>query len=402
LSVSRLKRPPQTISQYDRIEYVSEPLLRVGVDASPLASGRTGVGNYVFTLLQAMCEQYPQVKFTLFGNTSAIFSDMPNVADRTAPSKLRGPLWHTLELGRVLRKNEVQAFWGTNGYLPPYKLHGIATVVTVHDLAEAFVPHTQARLVKWSRRLFQPRAVRVADRVIAVSEATAADIKSVYGRKVDAVIHPLLSPRFQRVTRAQSGAILAKYNLPENFLLTVGTLEPRKNLPALITAYIDRRKRGVGLPLLVLVGGDGWRDGSTQAMVSHAEQSGWVRRLGFVPNDDMPALYAKCEVFLMPSIYEGFGMPLVEAQLCGAPVVHGSHVSMAEAAGGFGVPVRPSEGDLGVMFDALASGRCALTCRLPQFVENDPTLSAKRLWQQLSEATSIAQCRSTGSLRVSG
>ncbi len=360
--------------------------MRVGVDASPLGPGRTGVGNYVSTLLLAMCEQNPQVEFTLFGNGSVDFAKMPNVTVRSVPSRLRGPFWHTIELGYLLSKSNVQVFWGTNGYLPPYRLRGIATVVTVHDLAEVFVPHTQARLVRWGRRFLQPRSVRVADRVIAVSGATASDIETVYGRKADSVIHPLLSSRFRVITGVESAAAVAKYQLPERFLLTVGTLEPRKNLAALIGAYIDRRNSGVKLPLLVLVGGDGWRDGSIQTKVLNAEQSGWVRRLGFVSSEDLPALYAACEVFLMPSIYEGFGMPLVEAQLCGAPVIHGSHASMIEAAGGVGIPVDPSEGSLAAMFDALAGGRCPLACRLPQSIDNDPALSARRLWQQLSDA----------------
>jgi Glycosyltransferase Family 4 len=129
---------------------------------------------------------------------------MPNVRIKAAPSGWRGPLWHSIELGRTLRKSNVQAFWGTNGYLPPYRLRGIATVVTVHDLANIFVPETQARLVRLGRRFLQPHSVRVADRVIAVSGATAADIESIYGRKVDAVIQPLLSSRFQPVTKAEA------------------------------------------------------------------------------------------------------------------------------------------------------------------------------------------------------
>lgn len=369
---------------------MTEQLLRVGVDASPLGPGRTGVGNYVDALLRTMCELNPQIEFTLFANTPIAFDEMPNVIVKAEPSRWRGALWHTLELGRLVTESKAQAFWGSNGYLPPYKLPGIATIVTVHDLADVFAPHTQAHLVRWSRRLLQPRAIRVADRVIAVSGATAADIEMMYGRKADAVIHPLVSPHFRLVAESECRATRAKYDLPERFLLTVGTLEPRKNLVALIAAYLDRRSAGADLPLLVLVGGDGWRDGSIRKKVIDAEQSGWVRRLGFVPSEDLPALYAGCEVFLMPSVYEGFGIPLVEAQLCGAPVIHGSHASMVEAAGGIGIAVEPSEAGLRDMFDALAGGRCPLACRLPRDVMNDPAASATRLWQLLSEATADA------------
>jgi glycosyltransferase involved in cell wall biosynthesis len=363
-----------------------EPLLRIGVDASPLGAGRTGVGNYVSALLLAMCEQERDVHFILFGNTSVIFPKMPNVTVKAAPSKWRGPLWHTMVLGRLLANSRVQAFWGTNGYLPPFRLRGIATVVTIHDLADVFVPNTQSHAVRWSRRLLQPRAIQLADRVIAVSEATATDIEAVYRRRADEVIHPLVSTHFHTMTEAEANVVLAKYGLPERFLLTVGTLEPRKNLVALIAAYIYRRQCDVELPPLVLVGGDGWREGNIQRSILRAEQSGWVRRLGFVPSEDLPALYGACEVFLMPSLYEGFGMPLIEAQLCGAPVIHGSHASMVEAAGAVGIPVGTSEASLATMFDRLARGQCALACRLPHSIDNDPALSARRLWRQLSEA----------------
>jgi glycosyltransferase involved in cell wall biosynthesis len=368
------------------INQMREPLLRVGVDASPLGSGRTGVGNYVSALLLALCEHKPEVEFTLFGNTSVVFAELPNVTINATPSGWRGPLWHTMKLGPLLAASNVQAFWGTNGYLPPYRLRGVATVVTVHDLADVFVPDTQTPTVRWSRRLLQPRAVRLADRVVAVSAATATDIESIYGRKADEVIHPLVSTRFRAIAEAEVNAVTAKYDLPKRYLLTVGTLEPRKNLSALIAAYIGRRNMGMDLPSLVLVGGDGWREGNIHRIVSRAKHNGWVTRLGFVPHEDLPALYAGCEAFLMPSLYEGFGMPLVEAQLCGAPVIYGSHASMVEAAAGIGIPVETSEAGLAAMFDTLACGRCALACRLPKSVDNDPASSARRLWRQLSEA----------------
>lgn len=366
---------------------VSDRPLHVGVDACPLAPGRTGVGNYVESLLLELCEQHPEVKFTLFANSTVAFPDFPNVAIRAVPSRLRGPLWQSVVLGRLIRRNKVQVFWGSNGYLPPYRMPRVATVVTVHDLAEIFAPDTQARLVRFGRRILQPRAVRIATRVIAVSRATAADIASIYGRRVHEVVAPLVSSRF-KIQAVNADEIRNRYKLPQNYLLTVGTLEPRKNLGSLIAAYVDRRRKDVQLPPLVIVGGAGWRDEGIKSAVESAEESGWVRRLGFVPSDDLPALYGGCDVFFMPSIYEGFGMPLVEAQLCGAAVVHGAHPAMVEAAGGVGIAIDPTEENLCNVLDGIATGRCPLACRVPSTIPNDPAAAARLLWQQISEAWS--------------
>lgn len=366
---------------------VSDRLLHVGVDACPLAPGRTGVGNYVESLLLELCEQHPEVKFTLFANSTVAFPEFPNVTIKADPSRLRGPFWQSIVLGRLIFRDKVQVFWGSNGYLPPYRIPHVGTVVTVHDLAEIFAPDTQARLVRLGRSILQPRAVRIATRVIAVSRATAADIAGIYGRNVHEVVAPLVSSRF-KIQALNSNEIRNRYKLPQNYFLTVGTLEPRKNLGSLIAAYIDRRRNDVQLPPLIIVGGAGWRDESIQSAVEHAEQSGWVRRLGFVPSDDLPALYGGCDVFFMPSIYEGFGMPLVEAQLCGAAVVHGAHPAMVEAAGGVGIAIHPTKENLCAVLDAIAVGQCPLACRVPSTIQNDPPAAARLLWQQISEAWS--------------
>jgi glycosyltransferase involved in cell wall biosynthesis len=174
--------------------------------------------------------------------------------------------------------------------------------------------------------------------------------------------------------------------LPAKFILTVGTLEPRKNIAALVEAHAACLAAGHDVPPLVIVGGQGWRDAGLRRALHDAGPSGRVRYLGFVPNEELRHLYARCHAFVMPSIYEGFGMPLLEAQLCGAPVLHGSHASMSEAAGGLGVVFEPSAAGLREMLVGLAGGRLALACRLPSAIENDADRSARRLWQVMEDA----------------
>lgn len=140
------------------------------------------------------------------------------------------------------------------------------------------------------------------------------------------------------------------------------------------------------MPPLVIVGGNGWRDAEVRAAIHATSASGLVRYLGFLPNEDLCHLYARCYAFVMPSIYEGFGMPLLEAQLYGAPVLHGSHRSMTEAAGGLGVAFEPSAAGLREMLAGLAEDRVPLACRLPAAINNDAHQSARRLWQVMEDA----------------
>ena len=120
-----------------------------------------------------------------------------------------------------------------------------------------------------------------------------------------------------------------------------------------------------------------------------------MRRLGYVSLADLPALYAGCEAVLMPSLYEGFGLPLLEGQLCGAPVIHGPHASMHEAAGGLGVETPTNVAGIEGTLDALAAGSLALTCRLRGDIVNDAAASSARLWKLIGEAADSRTGRSS-------
>lgn len=369
----------------------------VALDGCCFVGSRTGIANYVSALLEPLCAQHPEVRFLLYSNDLGDFCKAPNLEVRVSSPRRRGPIWHNTQVVDMLREDAVDLFWGTNGLIPLRGLGRTATVVTIHDLVHAFAPQTQELGKRWKQRVFQPLCTRAADRVIAVSQATADDVARHYGRVPESIVHPLVSGRLGSDDAAAVDDALQRLRLPERFILTVGTLEPRKNIAALVAAHVACRAAGHDLPPLVVVGGQGWRDGNVRRALDDTAAPGRVHCLGFLPNRELRHLYARCHAFVMPSIYEGFGMPLLEAQLCGAPVLHGNHRSMTEAAGGLGVAFEPSADGLLDMLTRLAEHRAPLVCRLPADIENDAERSARRLWQVMVDAW---QARQVGVARV--
>lgn len=359
--------------------------LKIGVDGTALVAKPTGVGNYVRALLEPMVRRHPEAEFVLFGNDDITFPSYANVRTRVSQPKRRGPYWQNTQLRRMLAEERPHAYWATNGLMPLLRPRGMGTVLTVHDLVYKFAPETLPTVSLWGRRLGQRAAVRAADRVVVVSHATGADAALAYRRDPDAVIPPLADPIFSRPARSTIEAVRRRLDLPGPYLLTIGTLEPRKNLVRLLEAYLRRRQAGIQLPTLALAGGKGWLDNEIGRLLAQGAASGHVKHLGYVALEDLPALYAGCEAFVMPSIYEGFGMPLLEAQLCGAPVIHGPHASMREAAGQLGALTPIDTDGIERMLDQLAAGELALNCRLPADIDNDAASASGHLWRLLME-----------------
>lgn len=360
--------------------------MKIGVDATALVAKPTGVGNYVRELLESMVRHHQEVEFVLFSNDDVVFPLYSNVRTSVSRPKRRGPYWQNTHLREMLTKERPEVFWATNGLIPVWGISGIARVLTVHDLVYKFAPETLPFISLWGRRIGQRLSVAAADKVVYVSHATATDAEAAYGRKADAIINPLVDQGFIRPPRAALTDLRLRLKLPERYLLALGTLEPRKNLVSLIDAYLKRRESGVELPLLAIAGGKGWLDNDIAARLEQGEALGFVRRLGYVDLADLPALYAGCEAFVMPSLYEGFGMPLLEAQLCGAAVIHGPHASMREAAGNLGCITPTDVAGIEAMLDALSQGRLPVACRLPGDIVNDAKASADRLWELLMSA----------------
>jgi len=231
-------------------------------------------------------------------------------------------------------------------------IHGVAFVgpiiaarpfvVTVHDLSFLFYPQGFRALNRIYLRVFTQLSVRRARRVIAVSESTKRDLVQTYRLspgKVD-VVHNGVDSSFRPLPAAQVAAFRVEHGLPESFILFVGTLEPRKNVTRLIEAYA--RMPGAKPPLL-LVGGKGWLYDDLFACREALNLTDQVHFVGYVPAEDLPLWYNAAKLFVYPSLYEGFGLPPLEAMACGTPVITSATSSLPEVVGTAGLLVDPTD-----------------------------------------------------------
>jgi glycosyltransferase involved in cell wall biosynthesis len=212
-------------------------------------------------------------------------------------------------------------------------------VITVHDVTPILFPETHERMQVYYHRYVLPHVLRRADAIITISECSKRDIVRIYGVD-EAKIHIVyngVDGRFSPGYRRSSAFVDA---LPERYILNIGTLEARKNLPRLLEAYALARKQGLTHPLLI-GGARGWRQSSLSQIVERLGLENAVQFLGFVEDEDLPALYARAECLIYPSLYEGFGLPVIEGMASGTPVVTSNCSSMAEVAADAALLVDP-------------------------------------------------------------
>lgn len=335
--------------------------MRIGVDYTSAVQQGAGIGRLTRCIFHALAEIDHQNEYRLFAATGRNHpSTLPTFHLKTIPLSDRelNIVWHRLRLPLPVEliTGAVDVFHSPDFTLPP--VWRARTVLTVHDLSFLRVPQCFTDALRRYLEQVVPCSVSRADSVIADSESTKRDLIELLGTPADkiTVIYSGIEPRFRPITdRAALKDARRRYNLPERFILSVGTLQPRKNFTALIEAFARLRMEGGSLKL-VIVGEKGWLYEDIFARVESLGLQGEVLFPGFVADEDLPALYNLAEVFALPSLYEGFGLPPLEAMACGTPVVTSNISSLPEVVGDAGLMVEPMDvaglaGDIGRLLE---------------------------------------------------
>ena len=320
----------------------------ITLDVSAAVHRRAGLGRYAESLARALLPLIPD-ELACFYNAERGIAPLAGLAHLPTHTVALGyKPWRMLvwagQLTRVSFNRlipGVTLFHATEHLLPP--LRGIPTVLTVHDLIFRHLPEHHKRLNRWYLNATMPLYCRRATHIIAVSEATRQDLIAAYGvppEKITVVLEAA-DPQFKPQLPERVMHVRGVYGLPEIYLLYVGTIEPRKNLTRLLHAweplYLAKKA-----PPLAIAGKRGWLAEDFYAALEASPAREGVLFTGFVADDDLPALYSGATAFVFPSLYEGFGLPPLEAMACGAPVLCGNTSSLPEVVGDAALTVDPT------------------------------------------------------------
>jgi glycosyltransferase involved in cell wall biosynthesis len=329
----------------------------VAVDLRALVPEATGIGVYTREMLRALAARGG---FSYLG----LAHREPRGAAGLAEAGVRlehqpaplGVLWQQLRLPRRLADRSegrgADLLWSPLQTLPVRC--PVPAVVTVHDLTVLLMPDAHRAKVRFSQVPFLERSLEAARRVVAVSEATARDLRFHFPQAFRdpaklRVIHHGVSPLFRPAEPEERDAIRRELGCPRGYLLYAGTLEPRKNVEGVLEAWLALRQADPTAPPLVLAGGYGWRSKPLVRKIERLrrrDEAGAtqdLKVLGRVPDETLARLYRAATVFVYPSFYEGFGMPVAEAMASGAPVVTSDRSSLPEVTGEAALHTRPED-----------------------------------------------------------
>jgi glycosyltransferase involved in cell wall biosynthesis len=315
--------------------------MKIGVDARLLSRPLTGIGRYTLEMCRAL-SQIPEVSLFLYSPSSiqdVVRRKFSSAQFRTMNFKngMLRQLWSESFLPLWAKMDAVDIFWGPAHRLPHFLPKAIPRVVTIHDLVWKYAGETMRRPTYFLEKIQMPLAVRAADSIVADSQATANAVKLEFGIDADNLM--VVSLAGNSVKNVASFDDLSAQGINGSYFLFVGTLEPRKNLTRLLTAYSLLPKAVKLQTSMVIAGGKGWGKVNLEDTIARLDLDGYVKVLGYVDEPKLAALYAHAKFLAMPSLYEGFGLPLVEAMMHGTPVLTANNSSMPEVAGDAGLLV---------------------------------------------------------------
>lgn len=315
---------------------------KIALDATPLTVPKSGIGEYSLQLARHLAQCFPRDEFLLLSNFH--FAAVPgpsNLRSIVCPTNWISGRWWLVGLPRVLERVGVAVFHGTDYSVPLLPL--LPSVLTIHDLSSLCLPQLHERRTRRTARRLR-WMVRVAAHIVTPTTAMREEILRRFFLPQEKVsVIPLApGPQF-RTEVCTDAAVLEKYGLCQPYVLFVGTLEPRKNLVTLVRAFAALPSSLLAETRLVLCGRLGWHNEDLLAEIARRGLRGKVQLTGHVCETDLPSLYRAATVFAYPSVYEGFGLPPLEAMASGVPVIASTASALTEVLGEAAVHVRPED-----------------------------------------------------------
>ncbi len=367
--------------------------MKIGIEASVLhREAKTGVDYYTRNLLEEVVKQMPNDLFYL---TYISFihkkpSDLGIYGKNVIPRKISwfpGRFYHLLvrwfvgipyDLASMLRPD---VFFFPNFVRWPL-IWTKASVIVVYDLSYLHAGEHSVRGHRGYLTRTVPKSIRRATQVVTISENSRREILAEYGTNPNkvSVVYPAVNHEFFMPRNAKAIAtVQAKYGINQPYILSVGTIEPRKNLVGLLKAYAQLSVQVKKKYALVLTGGKGWLDTEINDLYDSLSQEYTIIRTGYAAEADLPALYSGASVFAYPSFYEGFGMPPLEAMACGTPVIVGDNSSLPEVVGNAGIKVdaRDTEAIAAALTKVLSDDKLAQQMSAAGFEQ-----AKKFVWQE--------------------
>lgn len=328
--------------------------MNIGFEAKRAYFNNTGLGNYSRTLLKNLNNYFPENKYFLYapaltnnprikfieGKNNITVRTPQQFIHRTSPS-----LWRSFLMKKDLKQDKLDLFHGLSNELP-YSIHKIPirSVVTIHDLIFLRYPEQYNAVDRKIYELKFKHSCKIADKVLAISEQTKRDIIEFFGIKVNKieVIYQSCDPIFyEEKSEIEKSQVRLKYQLPENFVLYVGSIIERKNLLTVVKALHQLKNK---IPLVIIGDGKTYKE----KVLVFIQKNKMQKQIIFIENavfDDFPAIYQSADLFVFPSLFEGFGIPIIEALWSKTPVITSLGSCFPEAGGASSIYINPKNTD---------------------------------------------------------
>ena len=319
--------------------------MRIGIDGRALQASTSGgnvggITRYTIELCQMLDRKLTDAEFFIYTTKNLEFQLPSNrwiirQSNDVSSKFIKAPIWLRYFAQFLIKKDNIDIFWGAATLLPKIQNNkDIKLITTVYDFCHIYAPETMSFQNKLSHYLFFEKSIKEANYISTISNGTAKKLKSHFGVKNINVTKPSLRQSLLETVNSDVGTI------KEKFLLSVGTLEPRKNISSLLKAFTILKKDPEFNDLqLYVAGAQGWK---SSALYKELLETKDVKLLGFASDQELARLYKSAYAFIFPSLYEGFGMPVMEASACGATVIASDMEEIREAGNANTIYIRPT------------------------------------------------------------